>query len=51
MPGVSTAMVGSPLQPAGATLNIAVYACALGTLILGIMPGWVLDLANKAALK
>jgi len=39
------------LQPAGATLKIAVYACALGTLALGIMPGWVLDIANRAALK
>ncbi|MEQ1885311.1 MAG: NADH-quinone oxidoreductase subunit N [Bryobacteraceae bacterium] len=46
-PGESTA----DLQPAGATLSIAVYVCAIGTLVLGIMPGWVLDLANKAALK
>ncbi len=39
------------LPPAGAGLKIAVYACALGTLLLGIVPGWVLDFANKAALK
>ena len=37
--------------PAGAALQFAVYASAIGTLILGIFPGWVLDVANRAALK
>jgi len=36
---------------AGAALQFAVYAAAVGTLILGIFPGWVLDFANRAALK
>jgi NADH-quinone oxidoreductase subunit N len=35
----------------GAALQFAVYASALGTLVLGIFPGWVLDVANRAALK
>jgi NADH-quinone oxidoreductase subunit N len=39
------------LEPAGFGLQLAVYACALGTLVLGIFPGWVLDIASKAALK
>lgn len=39
------------LEPAGLSLQIAVYASALGTLLLGIFPGWVLDLASKSALK
>lgn len=39
------------LEPAGVGLKIAVYACALGTLILGVIPGWVLDFATKGALK
>jgi NADH-quinone oxidoreductase subunit N len=39
------------LQPAGIGLQIAVYASALGTLVLGIFPGWVLDIATRAALK
>lgn len=39
------------LPAAGAGLSVAVYACALGTLVLGIMPDWVLDFATKAALK
>ena len=39
------------LEPAGLGLQLAVYACALGTLVLGIFPGWVLDIASKAALK
>ena len=38
-------------RPAGAALQFAVYAAALGTLLLGIFPGWVLDFANRAALK
>jgi NADH-quinone oxidoreductase subunit N len=39
------------LEPAGIGLQIAVYASALGTLVLGIFPGWVLDIATRAALK
>jgi NADH-quinone oxidoreductase subunit N len=39
------------LEPAGMGLQIAVYACAIGTLIMGIIPGWVLDYATKGALK
>jgi NADH-quinone oxidoreductase subunit N len=39
------------LEPAGIGLKIAVYASALGTLVLGIFPGWVLDIATRAALK
>ncbi len=39
------------LPAAGASLQIAVYACAIGTLVLGILPDWVLDYASKAALK
>ena len=39
------------LAPAGAALQFAVYASAVGTLLLGIFPGWVLDVANRAALK
>ena len=39
------------LEPAGIGLKIAVYASALGTLALGIFPGWVLDIATRAALK
>ena len=38
-------------RPAGAALQFAVYAAAFGTLLLGIFPGWVLDVANRAALK
>ena len=36
---------------AGAALQFAVYASAVGTLLLGIFPGWVLDFASRAALK
>jgi len=39
------------LAPAGGALKVAVYASAIGTLVLGIFPGWVLDFASKAALK
>ncbi len=39
------------LPPAGAALQIAVYGSAIGTLVLGIFPSWVLDFASKAALK
>lgn len=35
----------------GAALRVAVYASAVGTLLLGIFPGWVLDFASKAALR
>jgi NADH-quinone oxidoreductase subunit N len=36
---------------AGAALRIAVYGSALGTLVLGIFPSWVLNFATKAALR
>jgi NADH-quinone oxidoreductase subunit N len=39
------------LDAPGIGLKIAIYASALGTLILGIFPGWVLDIATRAALK
>jgi len=39
------------LPTAGAGLQVALYACAIGTLILGILPGWVLDFATKSAIK
>ena len=39
------------LEPAGIGMKIALYASALGTLVLGIFPGWVLDIATRAALK
>lgn len=39
------------MPPAGAALQIAVYASALGTVLLGIFPSTVLDFATKAALK
>jgi NADH-quinone oxidoreductase subunit N len=39
------------LPPAGPALKAAVYGSALGTLILGIFPGWVLEFASKAALR
>lgn len=45
-PGESAENLPDP----GAALRIAVYASALGTLVLGIFPGWVLDFAAKAAL-
>ena len=46
-PGDSLETLDAP----GIGLKIAVYASALGTLILGIFPGWVLDIATRAALK
>jgi NADH-quinone oxidoreductase subunit N len=46
-PGEST----EDMAPAGAALQIAVYASALGTLLLGIFPSWVLNFAAKAALR
>jgi len=46
-PGESLDTLDAP----GIGLKIAVYASALGTLILGIFPGWVLDIATRAALK
>ncbi len=45
---------GEPVEdipPAGAALRIAVYASALGTLLLGIFPSWVLNFAVKSALR
>ncbi|HLX44102.1 MAG TPA: NADH-quinone oxidoreductase subunit N, partial [Bryobacteraceae bacterium] len=39
------------LPSAGAGIKIAVFASALGTLILGIFPGIILDFASKAGLK
>jgi NADH-quinone oxidoreductase subunit N len=39
------------IPPAGAALRIAVYASALGTLLLGIFPSWVLNFAVKSALR
>ncbi len=39
------------LPPVTPYIWIAVSACAVGTLLLGIVPGWVLDIANRAALK
>jgi len=39
------------IPPAGAALRIAVYGSALGTLVLGIFPSWVLNFATKAALR
>jgi NADH-quinone oxidoreductase subunit N len=46
-PGESSA----ELPAAGAAMKLAVYGSALGTLALGIFPGWVLDFATKSALK
>jgi len=39
------------LPAAGTAMKVAVYGSALGTLALGIFPGWVLDFATKSALK
>jgi len=39
------------LLPAGAAMKVAVYGSAIGTLLLGIFPSFVLDFASKAALK
>jgi len=47
----STEALAEASAPAGAALQFAVYASAAGTLLLGIFPGWVLDVANRAALK
>jgi NADH-quinone oxidoreductase subunit N len=38
------------IPPAGAALKIAVYGSALGTLLLGIFPSWVLTFAKMASL-
>jgi NADH-quinone oxidoreductase subunit N len=46
-PGDSVDTLDAP----GIGLKIAVYASALGTLVLGIFPGWLLDIATRAALK
>jgi NADH-quinone oxidoreductase subunit N len=39
------------LPPAGPALKIAVYGSAIGTVLLGIFPSFVLDFASKATLK
>jgi NADH-quinone oxidoreductase subunit N len=39
------------LPPAGTALQVAVYGSALGTLVLGIFPAWVLEFASQAALR
>jgi NADH-quinone oxidoreductase subunit N len=39
------------LPPVGFGLKLAVYACAIGTLILGIFPSSVLDYASRTILK
>lgn len=44
-PGEST----QNLQPAGPMLQLAIYVSAVMTLVLGIIPGWVLDYAVNAA--
>ena len=44
-PGEST----ENLPSAGPMLSLAIYGSAAMTLVLGIMPGWVLDYAIKAA--
>jgi NADH-quinone oxidoreductase subunit N len=46
-PGESAENLPNP----GAALRVAVYGSALGTLLLGIFPSWVLDFASKAALR
>jgi NADH-quinone oxidoreductase subunit N len=38
------------MPPAGAALQVAVYGSALGTLVLGIFPGWLLGFAKMAGL-
>jgi NADH-quinone oxidoreductase subunit N len=40
-----------PLPAAGPAMKIAVYGSAVGTLLLGIFPSFVLDFAAKAGLK
>jgi NADH-quinone oxidoreductase subunit N len=42
---------GENLPPVGFGLKLAVYACAIGTLILGIFPSAVLDYASRTVLK
>ena len=39
------------LPPAGPAMKIAVYGSAVGTVLLGVAPSFVLDFASKAALK
>ena len=46
-PGESSENLPNP----GLALRIAVYSSALGTILLGVFPGWVLDFASKAALR
>jgi NADH-quinone oxidoreductase subunit N len=38
------------IPPPGAALQVAVYGSALGTLLLGIFPGWLLGFAKMAGL-
>jgi NADH-quinone oxidoreductase subunit N len=40
-----------PLPPAGAAMKIAVFGSAIGTLLLGIFPSFVLEFATKAGLR
>jgi NADH-quinone oxidoreductase subunit N len=45
---------GEPVDdvgPVGGAMKVAVYGSAVGTLLLGIFPSFVLDFASKAALK
>jgi NADH-quinone oxidoreductase subunit N len=39
------------LPPAGAALQVAVYGSAVGTLLLGIFPSWLLEFASRSALR
>jgi NADH-quinone oxidoreductase subunit N len=39
------------LPPAGPAMKVAVYGSALGTMVLGIFPGWVLEFASRASLR
>jgi NADH-quinone oxidoreductase subunit N len=38
----------SGVPPAGVLLQVAIYVSAALTLVLGVMPGWVLDFATRA---
>jgi NADH-quinone oxidoreductase subunit N len=44
-PGPST----DNLPVASPTLQLAIFGSAILTLVLGVMPGWVLDFATRAA--
>ena len=39
----------STAEPAGGAIRIALWAAALGTLLLGIFPSWVLDFAGRSS--